>query len=447
MKRNSSSHKESQIRPLRSKNVQTVLCQHIAEQFDFSPQSIILKQIVAQAQRVFYKWHVDHHEQRLIPHHLLVEYKCHSFVVPMMDEKTFSARINSEPWPRVFSRIYEDLFRQIIAVDSSATLDDARALICPASLYVNVRQKSKEKDNLSWVPSEDAIDFSRLNTLLRIPGTLRPLALEPLDVPKEILDILVPNIIQEGRSKSSAEIMVKYLLQLWRQICPMISTLQPGQCSALVLDVHDYNMRTPTELRRHIPVILSIYTPPELESIRKFDRLDRDFIDDILAMKTARILAESYSQGGLITFTHIAFLLQISPEKVSQLVNRFESRHQIILPSPGSIHDMGSKFTHKALIVNLHLSGFNAKEIAHKTYHSPEAVSSYIRSFETVLLLISHKLPRNMFSIIMRLSSRVIEQYVDLIEKFIGDDNAVHEYVNKNILTGAQDGQNYEVSA
>ena len=125
---------------------------------------------------------------------------------------------------------------------------------------------------------------------------------------------------------------------------------------------------------------------------------------------------------------HLSFLLQLSTAIVGKMVSRFEEKHPIILPTPATIHDMGSKFTHKALIPRLHLDGFNAKEISRKTYHSCESISSYLRTFETLLVLIAHDLPQGLLPHIVRLGPSVVVQYLDLIKDYIGDVDAVENW-------------------
>jgi len=421
---------------LRAKTVTTRLINELAGPFDFSPDSVVLKELVARAVRLFEQYH-SQHEPRAPLHHLAVEHHGQRLHVPLLAPDMLDRLAWGETWSRVFSRSHEELFRQLLLLDESVRLDDVRALVCPAALSpARSRPGSGLAQNSpTWTPTEEALDFDRLREELRIPRTLQLPAPSALEVPPQLLDTLEPIIQEENRSPATARLLATRLYQGWAETCPPTSDLQPGQCMALALAVNDRNMRLPADRRRHVPVKLTVYTQPEVEELSKQDKLTVDNINQLLASRAARLLAEAYAQGGLLSFTHLAFLLQVSAGKAGNLINRFEAQHRLVLPSPGTIHDMGCKFTHKALVINLYLQGLDTKEVARRTYHSAEAVSSYIRSFETLLLLVAHELPENLMPRIMRLGQAVVRQHLDLIQDKIGDATAVNDYVhNRGLL-------------
>ena len=91
-------------------------------------------------------------------------------------------------------------------------------------------------------------------------------------------------------------------------------------------------------------------------------------------------------------------------------------RDNVVLPTRGTIHDLGMATTHKRIIVRLYLQGYLTPEIAKITDHSEEAVDRYIRAFEKVRLL------RDKDIIYIHratgMSKWLIRQYMDILVEF-----------------------------
>ncbi len=66
-------------------------------------------------------------------------------------------------------------------------------------------------------------------------------------------------------------------------------------------------------------------------------------------------------------------------------------------------------------LLRLYLEGYLAPTIATKTKHSSDAVERYIRDFESARLLAPKFDDVDTISRIIRLASRVVRQYVELI--------------------------------
>ncbi|OIQ58999.1 hypothetical protein MTIN_25660 [Moorella thermoacetica] len=71
----------------------------------------------------------------------------------------------------------------------------------------------------------------------------------------------------------------------------------------------------------------------------------------------------------------------------------YHERFGVLLPTAGTVLDMGRTLTHKALVVEMALEGLTTQEIARRTYHTQEAVDNYLRLFDRVLLLRYYRVP------------------------------------------------------
>ena len=155
----------------------------------------------------------------------------------------------------------------------------------------------------------------------------------------------------------------------------------------------------------------------------------------MLGRRVARLVTQAYCQGGLLSLTLVALLTHQSPARTSRLVNEFEAQHRLILPTPGTIHDAGSKLTHKATIVAQHLQGKECKQIARDTFHSEEAVGRYLDDFERVLIAKAHELPAPLLPRVLKLGAHVVGQYEELIREHIGGSEQIRALLAARGLT------------
>lgn len=91
--------------------------------------------------------------------------------------------------------------------------------------------------------------------------------------------------------------------------------------------------------------------------------------------------------------------------------------HAATSNGPARTHSglVGGGQTYKQEIIALYLKGYLAPTIATNTNHSLDAVERYIRDFEAVRLLAPKFHDVDPISRIIRLTSRVVSQYLDLI--------------------------------
>ena len=131
-----------------------------------------------------------------------------------------------------------------------------------------------------------------------------------------------------------------------------------------------------------VPLILTLVSREDIDM-----RQDGYSSREIRERRIVRLFQESYQQGGLLSNVDVATLLDVSPSTVSKQAREFMERENVVLPTRGTIHDLGMSTTHKRIILLHYLAGHLTPEIARLTDHSEEAVDRYIRAFEKVRLL------------------------------------------------------------
>lgn len=116
------------------------------------------------------------------------------------------------------------------------------------------------------------------------------------------------------------------------------------------------------------------------------DRANGMKLRDIKKNAVAILCTQSFEQGGVLTGAELSLLLKISPSTVSKYILEWEAEHGEILPTRGSIHDMGPTLTHKKIIIDkLFIQHKTVQQTSRETHHSIPAIQRYISTFRQVL--------------------------------------------------------------
>jgi len=166
-----------------------------------------------------------------------------------------------------------------------------------------------------------------------------------------------------------------------------------------------------------------------LDLVRPEDAADRAQGKSLRAIKqeaVARLFEQADQQEGCLTQAEVGVLLKLCPATVAKYVRAWEAEHQKILPRRGTVHDLGPTQTHKRQIIEkLFLEGRSVQDVCRQTHHSPEAVHRYIQAFKQVLLCQRRGLSVKEIAFAVKMSSRLVSEYVELIARFAADNPAV----------------------
>ncbi|MFQ6609257.1 MAG: DUF1670 domain-containing protein [Fidelibacterota bacterium] len=188
--------------------------------------------------------------------------------------------------------------------------------------------------------------------------------------------------------------------------------LNYGELTWMAVPVDEYPQRGKTiAATRMKPVVLSFITDEDVAHIAHgFDS------KSLRKKRMKRWVDQAFDQGALLTQLDLAILLGVCDAVVSRYVQEIQAETNGLLPTRGNIHDLSGAITHKREIITLYLEGYLTPRIAVKTHHSKEAVDRYIRDFNRVKLLWEHDITDlDKLSQTIRLSKRVVQQYVDLL--------------------------------
>ena len=126
-----------------------------------------------------------------------------------------------------------------------------------------------------------------------------------------------------------------------------------------------------------------------------FDREDhRDLPDDACRRSTdmrrrrlMRICEEAKEQGGLLSQEDLGELLMCDVRTVRRDVAELK-RTGIVVPTRGTVKDIGPGVTHKAMAIRLWLEGKEPTEVAQHIHHSLKATEAYLEKFKRVAYLV-----------------------------------------------------------
>lgn len=235
---------------------------------------------------------------------------------------------------------------------------------------------------------------------------------------------------EAGVPPAVREAMFLDLARLRSRFCPLISTLDSGQMPLVSMHVKaGRRLDLPTRLQPLAPVIVSIITPLELEQLGEKDWFEYSELMKANARRMARVLIEAYQQDGLISYSELQWCFLTSANSIGRILGWFQHKHNVILPCPGTVLDMGRMLTHKDIIVRLHLQGMTVLEISRQTYHAPRSVDAYLKVFDSVLILHLYDLPLKLIARVLNRGESLIEEYLQLIKENLKEVKELRKYL------------------
>jgi DNA-binding CsgD family transcriptional regulator len=163
-----------------------------------------------------------------------------------------------------------------------------------------------------------------------------------------------------------------------------------------------------------VPIALSLISREDIDMM-----MEGYSEREIREKRIVRLFTEAYQQDSLLSNADVSILLRVSPTTVSKHSREFMEREKVVIPTRGTIHDLGMAMTHKKIIIKLFLEGHLTPAIARITNHSEAAVDRYIRAFEKVNLLKNEAV--EYIHMATGMSRWLIESYLAIIREYTHD--------------------------
>lgn len=130
-----------------------------------------------------------------------------------------------------------------------------------------------------------------------------------------------------------------------------------------------------------------------------------------------RWCCQAYEQGGVLTLLDLSLMSGMSEHYVSTLLREYETETGRIVPTRGTVHDIGGSVTHKAEVVRRWLRHESPAEIARALNHTQESVDRYIHDFQRIRLL-AQRVSLADVSALTHLSPSLVKEYVALLNEY-----------------------------
>lgn len=213
-----------------------------------------------------------------------------------------------------------------------------------------------------------------------------------------------------------AQAIVEDILATIKRCCP--ERISPKTVVWLAVRREWKGQRKGLDVTDLTPVQLCLVTEDEIKllrtpALRKKHKARQAFN----RARYARWCFEAYEQGGVLTLLDLSLLSGLSEHYVGLRLREYEAETGKIVPTRGTVHDLGSSVTHKAEVIRRWLRNESPAHIARILNHSQEAVDRYIADFQKVRLL-AQKFPEIDLPTLIGLSASVVKQYVALLRQY-----------------------------
>ena len=211
------------------------------------------------------------------------------------------------------------------------------------------------------------------------------------------------------------KVLVQAIVDIVERFHPRTTHLRPGQTPWITVDRNEGSAygKKMTETRM-TSVVLDLVTPQDAD-----DRINGKRTRQTRKEALGRLCKQAYEQGGCLTTAELCILLKAPKTEVTQLIRKWQDENEEVLPTRGTIHDIGPSVTHKKKIIEkLFLEGKTVEDVMRETHHSADAVHRYIVAFKQVVLCRKKGLQNGEIAFAVNMSIRLVEEYQRLIEEF-----------------------------
>jgi len=422
--------RERRYKSLLEKDYLKAIISDLAPRFDFTQNSWMCQTIVDKFNQTLENWEKENHIERLKPGDLLLPYKGELIVVPLFDKGALDILVETKLFQPYKKRMIDKVFDLLKSIDTQASLEleDVHSLI---SLRDTI-PRSQPGTHLYDLGIDPSFPLINPDDIKLKPPELKPVIIHnihtpPIDIKNNLINYCVDQL---GLKPFVAQNILDYFLERRSYFLPIKSSIQPGQFIWLGTSYKKSKKVGCVQIqRKQIPIVLTLYSPEEISINTRPKNLIE--LNEQMMNQLARITTEAYLQETLLSDDELQLFYLRSATVMSKLLRKYMKVNKVILPTPGSILDAGTMFTHKELIIDLSMQGYYTKEIARKTYHDPRSVDSYLKVFNSILVLWYYNLPPSLISMVTEKGVKVVKEHINILIKYFPDRHSIKNYLNQ----------------
>jgi len=136
-----------------------------------------------------------------------------------------------------------------------------------------------------------------------------------------------------------------------------------------------------------------------------------------------RMTHEAYEQGTLLTQEDLACLLNSDVRTIRRDIQRYQEKHDVLIPTRGNKMDIGPGVTHRDKAVEQFIQGKDAVSIGRDLQHSLKAVERYINTFCRVVYCMNEVQNTLKTAMVVGVSVTLVNRYLALRDRYRNTKN------------------------
>ena len=415
---------------LPDKRPDSIALQCLKERVELSERSLIGTHVISRFADTMSKHEQGNGVKRIEPGYMLEEYNGASVLLPMLPPDAVDRLAQKSSLPEFFAHRELEQHSALQNVNPDATPNDLWSLTAkPVS--GRVLHEPTPRDPEDAVGRTERLSALAMATPASVGAVSSTRSLkDSREVPKEVVQTLQQEFADGFTMRHSLiAAMCGVLGSIYDWLHPNINELKPGQVLWLGRAIEcprDWTGKV--RGLKYLPVTLTHHTQDERPHAFTTP-------SDFFAMeqiRVARMTTEAYVQGAVLSTQDLALLLVRPTSHVAKILDAYQRKHNVLLPTTGTVLDMGSTLTHKRFAVELSLQGHNTSQIAKSLFHTEKAIDNYLTAFNKVAMLyVLISSEPIVISQVTSLSVSLVKEYLALITRYLPDRSEILQHLKK----------------
>lgn len=415
---------------LQERKVEKIELVFLRRRLELAEQSLVGEKLLSSFNEAMDAFEQAQGIERTLPGQLLVDYKGHSLSLPLWDPAALEQLASQHSMREYLDRV---ALEQYALIKQKCPQADTR---CLWSLLLQPTQTRLPK---SKAPALDGIDRTEALSRLSLPSPddvgvrVKSHGLpDAVTTPGPVKDKLLRELSNGlGLRDSLLEAAFDIMGGIRHWLRPPVDELKPGQVVWLAYTTdRRRSARNQAGGLPYRPVVLTHHTAAELPT----EKTSSATLIQLELDRVARMTTEAWMQGAALTNLDLALLLHRSTGQVRTILDTYQQQHQVLLPTAGTVLDMGSTTTHKLLAVQMHLQQMSTTEISRRIFHTPGAIDNYLGTFNKVAMLHVFGCPQTTTAWLLSCSERLVAEHIKLANKHFPDTEQMRAHLEESGL-------------
>ena len=158
-----------------------------------------------------------------------------------------------------------------------------------------------------------------------------------------------------------------------------------------------------------------------------------------------RMAVEAQEQGALLSQEDLSLLLDCDVRTIRSDIQQLQKQESVLVPTRGTVRDIGPGITHKRKTVEMWLSGKEALEVARRLKHSLRAAERYIQTFCRVVYAQRQLRDGLQVALVVGISVAAVNNYLELHQELVKQNGFYRQRLEEVLSIGEAHWQAVDV--